>query len=73
VSLYNNPKAHVFWHNHDDFAITSKGIKWAKEGVITYDGVMTIPSNNVDFIQSIKEGIVEPLGVCSDNFTLFNK
>lgn len=71
VSLYHNPKVHVFWHNKDDFAITSKGIKWAKTGIITHDGVMVMPENDACCLDSLRLEQIEPLGVCSDDFQLF--
>ena len=72
VSLYNNPKTHVFWHDRDEFVYTSKGIKWANVGVITHDGVMVMPEYNNLTTTQLKNGSIEPLGICSDNFGLFN-
>jgi hypothetical protein len=72
VSLYNNPKVHVFWHNKDDFVFTSKGIKWCKTHVITYDGVMVMPEFNDYHTEVIRSGNLIPLGICSDNFDKFN-
>lgn len=72
VSLYNNPKAHVFWHNRDEFVYTSKGIKWANVGVITYDGIMVMPEYNSLTTVQLKNKSIEPLGICSDDFSLFN-
>ena len=71
VSLYNNKNVHVFWHDKDDFAITSKGIKWANTGIITHDGIMVMPENNRNICGLIKEKLICPLGICSDNFSLF--
>lgn len=71
VSLYNNPKAHVFWHDRDDFVYTSKGIKWANVGIITYDGVMVMPEYNNLVTTKLKNKTISPLGICSDNFSLF--
>ena len=70
ISLYNNPKAHVFWHNKDDFVFTSKGIKWANTDIVTNDGIMVMPG--VDSFFDIHTGIVRPLGVCCDDFTMFD-
>ena len=64
VSLYNNPKVHVFWHQRDDFAFTSKGIKWASAGIITNDGIM----NSQDCISDIILGNINPLGCCCNDF-----
>lgn len=69
VSLWNNIKVHVFWHDRDEFVFTSKGIKWAAAGVVTNDGIMVMPTP--DLIEEINLGIIEPLGVCADNFSLF--
>jgi hypothetical protein len=71
VSLYNNSKVHTFWHNKDEFVFTSKGIKWAYSGVVTNDGVMVMPDTHPHLIEQINLGIIEPLGICSDNFQLY--
>lgn len=71
VSLYNNTKAHVFWHNKDDFVFTSKGIKWANTNVLTQDGVMLMPEYNRHHFEMIKLGHLQPLGICSDDFEKF--
>jgi len=70
VSLYNNSKVHVFWHNKDDFAITSKGLKWALTGVVTHDGVVVMPENSTGITTMLRNGSLSPLGVCSDDFSL---
>jgi hypothetical protein len=72
VSLYNNPKVHVFWHNKDDFVFTSKGIKWANTGVITHDGIMVMPELTPGIIEELRLERIVPLGICSDNFSLFD-
>lgn len=71
VNLYRNPDVHVFWHDRDDFTFTSKGIKWAYSGVITHDGIMVMPDYSLDLCYKIASGQLRPLGVCSDNFGLF--
>lgn len=71
VSLYNNSKAHVFWHNKDDFVFTSKGIKWANKGILTHDGVMVMPEYNDYHMQMYRLGHLSPLGICSDDFSKF--
>jgi hypothetical protein len=73
VSLYNNHKVHVFWHNKDDFAITSKGIKWARTHVLTYDGVLVLPELDDRFTSMLRLGHLDPIGICSDDFRLFDK
>lgn len=71
VMLFRNPNVHVFWHDKDEFTFTSKGIKWAYSGVITYDGIMVMPDMSLDLCYKLKSGQIRPLGVCSDNFNLF--
>lgn len=71
VSLYNNSKAHVFWHDKDDFAYTSKGIKWCRAGITTHDGVIVMPEYSIELTEDLRLGNLEPLGVCSDNFGIF--
>ena len=71
VSLYNNSKVHTFWHDKDDYVFTSKGIKWCKTHILTYDGVMVMPEFNDYHTSIIKSGFLDPLGVCSDDFRKF--
>lgn len=71
--LHKNPSAHVFWHNRDKFAITSMGFKWANAGVLTNDGIMVMPEYVPGTIGKILDGMVTPLGVCSDDLRPFNK
>ena len=70
VSLYNRKEVHTFWHDKDDFVYTSKGIKWANVGILTYDGVMVMPERSPAMTEMLKNGH-EPLGVCSDDFRKF--
>jgi len=72
VSLYNNSKVHVFWHDKDDFVFTSKGIKWCRTHILTYDGVMVMPEFN-DYHTDILKNGHSPLGVCSDDFRKFER
>lgn len=69
VSLYNNPKVHVLWHNKDGFVFTSKGIKWANTGTITHDGIMFMPDDTLSI--GIVRGAIQPLGVCCNNFDIY--
>jgi len=71
VSLHGQKNVHVFWHDKDEFAITSKGIKWASTGIITHDGIMVMPEYSPFALTVIRSFEVRPLGVCSDNFGLF--
>lgn len=69
VSLFSNPKVHTFWHNKDEFVFTSKNIKWCYEGVITHDGVIVMPDFHPGILSQLKDGLLDPLGVCSDDFS----
>lgn len=69
--LYNNPKAHVFWHDKDDFTFTSKGIKWCKAGYISHDGIMVMPELKKSHTKLINTRKHVPLGICSDDFRKF--
>lgn len=69
VALFSNPKAHVFWLNHDNFTFTSKNIKWANTGVWTLDGVVYMPEDSPEILAELsKPEIVTPLAVCSNTF-----
>lgn len=72
VSLYNNPKVHVFWHNKDEFAITNKGIKWASDRYLTYDGITTLGEFQTIRRQEILAGKFNPLGICCDDVISFS-
>lgn len=71
VSLWHKPLVQCFWHDKDEYVFTSKGIKWAKAGVITWDGVVVMPETNQLMTARLKNKRLRPLGVCSDNFDLF--
>lgn len=71
ISLYHNTKAHVFWHNKDDYVFTSKGIKWASIRILTQDGVMVMPEFCDWHMDMIRIGHLSPLGICSDDFKKF--
>lgn len=71
VSLYSNSKVHVFWHDKDEFAITSKGIKWGSPGYTTFDGIISMPEKYASICDQLRRGALAPLGVCSDDFDLF--
>lgn len=69
--LYPDKNFHVFWHDKDEFAITSKGFKWARSDVITHDGIMVMPEKSIKNTLQLQQGLITPLGICSDNFDLF--
>lgn len=70
VALFSNPRAHVFWLNHDNFTFTSKNIKWANTGVWTLDGVVFMPENSEEIHEQLVANTkIMPLAVCSNTFS----
>lgn len=69
LKLWNNKSVHTFWHDQDEFVFTSKGIKWAKSGIITHDGIMVMPDSYEMICNQLKTNQLKPLGVCSDDFS----
>ncbi len=72
-ALKQYPDIHCFWHDKDDFTFTSMGIKWARAGVYTADGVIVMPEHSEEISAILRNAKVEqrPFGVCSDHFGLF--
>jgi hypothetical protein len=53
---------HCFWHQEDDYTLTSKGIIWAYPNKYTKKGILVMPKD--DFIEKYKSSIY---GICVDN------
>jgi hypothetical protein len=53
---------HCFWHQEDDYTLTSKGIIWAYPNKYTGVGILVMPSK--EFIDKNTKSIY---GICSDN------
>lgn len=61
--MLSNKKIHFFWHQVDDFTLTSKNIVWTFPGkIITKNSVCVLPENS----NYSKEDIKNCFGVCSD-------
>ena len=55
---------HVFFHDKDEYTLTSRGIVWAYSGkTVGSDGVACMPESTPGFV--VPENVY---GVCSDNF-----
>ena len=59
--LKNN--IHCFWHQKDDYTITSKGIIWAYPGkLLSHNSICVMP----EYVNEKIEGLDICAGVCSD-------
>lgn len=66
--LLKNEKLNVFWHNTDDFTLTSKGYIWTYPKKQLYkNSICVLPE--MGFFGKIKKCY----GVCSDNFKIVKK
>jgi hypothetical protein len=58
-------KINCFWHDTDDYTLTSKGFVWAYPGKIpvSKNSIFVMPENHfsIDFIKQF-----DPYGICSD-------
>jgi hypothetical protein len=60
--MLSNPKIHSFWHQTDDYTLTSKGIPWVFPGKKVYENsIWVLPENTV-----YKNILINCLGICSD-------
>ena len=53
-------KAHYFWHQNDDYTITSKGFIW------TYPGKKLLPQSICVLPENVNYKTINCLGICSD-------
>jgi hypothetical protein len=63
-SLLADVKVHSFWHQEDDYTITSKGIAWVYPGKILINNSVCVMPERTNY--SIKN-LSTCLGICSDN------
>ena len=65
-TLSNSPvDFHYFWHQEDDYTLTSKKYIWVYPGKQhTYNSVVVMPENNIS-ISQLKE-LSNCFGICSD-------
>ena len=59
-TMLKDGKIHCFWHQEDDFTVTSRGIIWAYPG-------MDITSNAVAVMPADATSIIGAYGICCDN------
>lgn len=68
-SLYELSQVNMnyFWHQNDDFTLTSKGIIWTYPGKqITKNSVIVMPELNTNIHELINLKSLECYGICSD-------
>jgi len=65
--MLENPKIHCFWHQTDDYTLTSKGIPWVLPGKkVTDKSIWVLPE-----ITSYKSILINCLGICSDYISIY--
>jgi len=62
--LVCDPKVHCFWHQEDDYTITSRGFVWAYPGKKLTDGSICVMPERADYSH---EELRSCAGICSDN------
>lgn len=61
--MLSNSKIHCFWHQNDEFTITSKGFIWTYPGgKLTENSICVLPEKN----NQINSEIKNCFGICSD-------
>ena len=60
INALNKIKAHFFWHQNDDYTITSKGFIW------TYPGKKLLPESICVLPEITNYKKINCLGICSD-------
>ena len=60
-------KAHYFWHQNDDYTITSKGFVW------TYPGKKLLPQSICVLPEIVNYKTINCLGICSDSILKYKK
>lgn len=62
-----NSNIHCFWHQTDDYTLTSKGIPWVFPGKkVTDKSIWVLPE-----ITSYKSILINCLGICSDYISIY--
>ena len=62
--MSNNKNIHYFWHNLDNYTITSKGYLWALSGCDLNHQTICVLPENYDYSTN---GLGVCAGICSDN------
>lgn len=65
--MMRDNKIHCFWHEEDDFTITSKGFVWAYPGNTKVHGIWVMPER-----YNLNPG-KNCLGICSDYVQMYSK
>lgn len=61
---------HYFWHEQDQYTITSKGYIWSYIGMpISKYSICVLPEKTNNILQNIKHS----LGICSDEIALYKE
>lgn len=65
--MLSNQKIHCFWHQTDDYTLTSKGIPWVFPGKKVYENsIWVLPE-----ITIYKNIMINCMGICSDNISKY--
>ena len=63
--MTGQPDIHYFWHQEDDFTLTSRNFIWTYPGKqLTHNSIVVLPENNND--NSLTMLPKDILGICSD-------
>jgi hypothetical protein len=65
--MLQNPNIHCFWHQNDDYTLTSKGIPWVYPGKKVFENSIWVLPEKTTY-KYIK---LNCLGICSDNISLY--
>jgi hypothetical protein len=65
--MLQNPNIHCFWHQNDDYTLTSKGIPWVYPGKKVFENSIWVLPEKTTY-KYIK---LNCFGICSDNISLY--
>ena len=65
--MLQNQAIHCFWHQDDDYTLTSKGIPWVYPGKKVFENSIWVLPEKTTY-KYIK---LNCLGICSDNISLY--
>lgn len=60
-------KFNYFWHETDNYTITSKGIGWVLVGQLPYSKSIIVLPESIDLYSNQSEHIKNVYGICTDN------
>lgn len=70
LEIMLNNKIHCFWHQMDDYTLTSKGIIWSYPGkFINTKSIAVLPES----VNIADEELKKCFGICSDNIENYKK